>query len=127
MDLAAERGQERAAALQHGRLAADQEDQLAAAGLDGPTMLLGFEVDRVALRSALRRAVDRGPLLPPSLGGGRIAKDAVSLRVTDPFGGEMLVVGEGLSPLLAAEKRLGPDPNGILQDFVVRTAIDPAR
>ena len=88
--------------------------------------LLGFSVDPEALAQVLHRGLERGSLLPPSLGGDAIGEDAVSVSLSDPFGKEMLRAGAAFSPISGAEKALGPDYSGILQGFVLRTSIDPA-
>lgn len=92
----------------------------------GPSLLVGFAIDVGALRAALQRALDRGPLLPPSLGGSEIAKNAVFVSLTDPFQNVLIREGAPFSPSLGSEKTLGSEPNGILQGFVLRAAIDPA-
>jgi signal transduction histidine kinase len=92
----------------------------------GRKVALGFAVDRDALANALRGALTRGPLLPPSLGGNAIGKDAFYLSLIDPFGGEVVRSGTPFVPDLSAEKKLGSDYGGILENFVLRTSIDPA-
>jgi signal transduction histidine kinase len=91
-------------------------------GLTGP---IGFVADRAALAVVVQRALDRGPLLPPSLGGNAAGKDAVFLSVVDPFGGELLRSSAPFVPALGAEKKIGSEYNGILEGFVLNTAIDP--
>ena len=87
---------------------------------------LGFALEPRALAAALSKAVARGPLLPASLGGDGLGSDAFYLSLTDPFGGEILRSGTPVAGAVGAERRLGADYNGILQDFVVRASIDPA-
>jgi hypothetical protein len=92
----------------------------------GSHVVVGFVVDRDALAGALQRAMGRTPLLPPSLGGNELGKDAVYVRLVDPFGGEILRSGAPFDPVLSVEKKLGSEYGGILEDFTLRTAIDPA-
>jgi signal transduction histidine kinase len=90
----------------------------------GRRVALGFAVDRDALAGVLRRALAKGPLLPISLGGNELGKDAISLALVDPFGEEILRAGPPFIPVLGAEKRLGSEYGGILDSFVLRTSID---
>ena len=93
----------------------------------GVLSLVGFVVDTGALASALRRAFDRGPLLPASLGGSELTKDVVALELADPFGGLLVRAGGPISPAsLVSVRTLGFEPNGILLGFVVRAALDPS-
>jgi signal transduction histidine kinase len=100
---------------------------LPAEGLaSGRKVALGFAVDRDALGRVLHAPLARGPLLPPSLGGNVIGKDAIYLSLVDPFGGEIVRAGTPFVPDLSAEKKLGSEYGGILDRFVLRTAVDPA-
>jgi signal transduction histidine kinase len=98
----------------------------AAAEPGGRKVALGFAVERDALAEVLRRALAKGPLLPISLGGNELGKDAISLVLADPFGEEILRAGPPFTPVLGAEKRLGSEYGGILDSFVLRTSIDQA-
>jgi signal transduction histidine kinase len=90
--------------------------------------LVGFEVDLSALRARLAAAVEREPLLPPSLANGHVSNEWLYLRLDDPTGRPLFAMrsdAEGaLSSELAAERRLRSEGNGILDGFVVRTAVD---
>jgi signal transduction histidine kinase len=94
--------------------------------MGGPKDVVGFTVDPDVLATVIGRALKRGPLLPPSLGGNEAGKDAVYVRLLDPFGREVLRSGTPSTPGLGAEKKLGSDYGGILEGFVLDTSIDPA-
>ena len=55
--------------------------------------LVGFELDREQLRSWVAAVVERGPLLPASLGDGEIDNDALFLRLVDGSGQELFASG----------------------------------
>ncbi len=92
----------------------------------GPKDVVGFAVDRDVLGKVMGRALKRGPLLPPSLGGSSAGNEAVYLELLDPFGQCVLKSETPFVPALGARKRLGADYGGILENFSLTTAVDPA-
>src|SRR5262245_53238253 len=56
-------------------------------GAEGaPADLAGFELDLDALGGWFAQVLDRGPLLPPSIGHGKVGNDRLSLEVLDITG-----------------------------------------
>src|SRR5262249_638375 len=90
-------------------------------------MLAGFDLDGEALKLLFRRARERGPLLPASLGGDDLAKDAIDLRVVDPFGVEGVPFARRFTPAYDALKKAGPEElNGVRKGFELGKGIDAA-
>jgi signal transduction histidine kinase len=90
-----------------------------------PWELLGFEVDLDQLGGWFQEAFDRGPLLPPSLGRGRVTNDALGVVVRDHAGTERFRAGGGPWPPLVVEVPFGPAYSGVLEGSTVEVSIDP--
>jgi len=74
----------------------------------------------------LRRALDRDPLLPASLGHGRVTNAAVSVVVRDHGGVERFRSQPREWPELGVEAPYGNTYSGVLRGSTVRVSIDPA-
>jgi signal transduction histidine kinase len=92
----------------------------------GPKDVVGFAVDCDVVSKVIGRVLKRGPLLPPSLGGSQAGNEAVYVELLDPFGNNVVTFGTPFVPDLGARKTLGADYGGILENFILSTAIDPA-
>jgi DNA-binding response OmpR family regulator len=74
----------------------------------------------------LRRAFARDPLLPASLGHGRVTNDSVSLAVRDHAGVERFRSQPREWPALGVEVPYGEAYSGVLRGSTVRVSLDPA-
>jgi signal transduction histidine kinase len=88
--------------------------------------IVGYEVRTEALAEFVEAAVDRGPLLPPSLGHGRVTNARLAVVVRDPAGREMLRRGSGWKGALRVRLPFGDSYQGALQGFDAEVEIDPA-
>jgi signal transduction histidine kinase len=91
----------------------------------GQPAVVGFEMDLAKLQHWFSSALERAPLLPPSLGGGRVTNASLFVSVRDPAGVERFRVGAAPAANLLIEMPFGPAYSGVLDGFVVRAAIDP--
>src|SRR5205814_818652 len=96
------------------------------APVDETPALVGFEVRLDALAPAFRRAFERGPLLPPSLGGGTVTNAAVSLRVSDHAGRERFRSMDAAWPASQAVVPFGDAYEGVLAGSTVTVSLEPA-
>lgn len=86
--------------------------------------IAGFEVDLSALTPWFRAALDRQPLMPPSLGHGQVTNAFLYVSIRDQGGIERLRLGQS-SFKLAAVKPFGDVYQGVLSGFTVEASIDP--
>ena len=94
-------------------------------GPGGKDTVGGFEVDLAALTPWFGSALNRQPLVPPSLGHGQVTNAFVHVNIRDQSGQERFRSGEGQSSPLAATKPFGEVYQGIFSGFTVEAAIDP--
>jgi signal transduction histidine kinase len=99
---------------------------VASTGPGRPWPLAGFEVDPAAVVVFLDEALRKGPLLPPSLGQGRVSNAQISIRVFDGTGVERLHAGGGPWPALEVEVPLGSAYGGALEGWLARVSLDPS-
>ena len=85
--------------------------------LVGQRSAVGMEVDRNAIAPFVSLALTR-PLLPKSLAEGRIANDAIQVRIADEGGHELFRTGGAFTPLIT--RRVD---SGLLRGFTVETAV----
>jgi signal transduction histidine kinase len=116
-------GQEGYAVLQ-GAVAGEPHSFVYAPRPDGS--LVGFEIALPAVGDWLRRAFARDPLLPVSLGHGRVTNDSVSLAVRDHAGVERFRSQPRDWPALGVEVPYGDAYSGVLRGSTVRVSLDPA-
>lgn len=90
------------------------------------TAMVGYEVEAGALVSFVEAAVDAGPLLPPSLGRGRVGNARLSLVLRDPAGREIFRRGPGWSGEFRVGSSGGDAYGGTLQGFTAEVEIDPS-
>ncbi len=93
---------------------------------DGSKRLFGFTVSASGLGHHLQGAFESGPLLPPSLAGGRLGNDLLFARVSDPPGAVLFEINKQYDSNLTIDKVLGDDYQGILEGFKIEISVDPA-
>jgi signal transduction histidine kinase len=96
-----------------------------ARGPQGRESVVGFEVDLPALTQWFGAALNRQPLVPPSLGHGQVTNAFVYVSIRDHGGVERFRMGEAPSPKLAVIKPFGDTYQGIFSGFTAETSIDP--
>jgi signal transduction histidine kinase len=91
----------------------------------GRPRLAGFEVDLAALTPWFAAAMNRQPLVPPSLGHGQVSNAFVHVVIRDQAGAERFRMGPDRPPSWAVTKPFGDTYQGIFAGFTVAAAIDP--
>lgn len=94
-------------------------------GVPGKNTVAGFEVNLAALTPWFASALNRQPLVPPSLGHGRVTNAFVHVSIRDQSGVERFRLGDDQLPPLAVTKPFGDIYQGIFSGFTVKAAIDP--
>lgn len=94
-------------------------------GPRGRDTVSGFEVDLAALTPWFASALNRQPLVPPSLGHGQVTNAFVHVIIRDQSGQERFRSVDGQSSPLTATKPFGDVYQGIFTGFTVEAAIDP--
>src|SRR5262245_35193775 len=89
----------------------------------GHDKVAGFEVDLPALTQWFGPALNRQPLVPPSLGHGKVTNAFVHVTVRDQAGVERYRLGEGRAPAWAVTKPFGETYQGIFSGFSVEASI----
>ncbi|HEY6307780.1 MAG TPA: HAMP domain-containing sensor histidine kinase [Candidatus Angelobacter sp.] len=93
-------------------------------GPQGREKVAGFEIDLPVLTQWFGAALNRQPLVPPSLGHGQVTNAFVQVSIRDHGGVERFRLGEGPSPRWAVTKPFGDIYQGIFSGFTVETSID---
>jgi signal transduction histidine kinase len=96
-----------------------------ARGPRGQEIVAGFEVDLSALSPWFGAALNRQPLVPPSLGHGQVTNKFVYVSVRDQGGVERFRLGEASAATPAVQKTFGDTYQGIFSGFAVEASIDP--
>ena len=92
-----------------------------------PWPMAGFELAPEAAAPFLAAALERGPLLPPSLGREHVTNAQLFIVVRDPGGTERYRAGGGPWPdSLDVEVPLAGAYSGALDGWTARIALDPA-
>jgi signal transduction histidine kinase len=86
--------------------------------------VVGFEVNLPALTPWLAGVLDAGPLLPPSVGRGRVTNASLSVVVTDQGGVERFRAGPASPSGMTVDVPFGAAYSGLLEGTTVRVAID---
>jgi signal transduction histidine kinase len=94
-------------------------------GLPDSKNVVGFEVDLTALTPWFAAALNRQPLVPPSLGHGQVTNAFVHVSIRDHGGVERFRSGKEESPRLEVTKPFGDAYQGIFSGFTVEASIDP--
>jgi signal transduction histidine kinase len=91
----------------------------------GPETIAGFQVDADALARWIKAALDRQPLLPASLGHGKVTNAFVYVSVQNPAGAVLLHEGPETAPALTTTKPIDDTYQGIFAGYTVTAALDP--
>jgi signal transduction histidine kinase len=94
-------------------------------GSQGRKKVAGFEVDLPVLTQWFGAALNRQPLVPPSLGHGQVTNAFVRAIIRDHGGVERFRLGDGQPPRWAVTKPFGDIYQGIFIGFTVEASIDP--
>jgi signal transduction histidine kinase len=90
----------------------------------GGETIVGFEVDLPALTPWFAAALNRQPLVPPSLGHGQVTNAFVRVSIRDHGGVERFRMGEEPSPKPAVTRPFGDTYQGIFAGSTVEASID---
>ena len=91
----------------------------------GKEVIAGFQVDPDALAGWIKDVLGRQPLLPPSLGHGKVTNAFVYMAMHDPSGAVLLHQGPEAAPALTATKSFEDAYQGIFSGYSVTAALDP--
>jgi signal transduction histidine kinase len=94
-------------------------------GPRGQARVAGFEVDLRSLTTWFAAAMNRQPLVPPSLGHGQVTNAFVHVVIRDQAGAERFRMGPDRSPTWSVTKPFGDTYQSIFSGFTVTAAIDP--
>jgi signal transduction histidine kinase len=94
-------------------------------GPQGGEKIAGFEVDLAVLTPWFATALNRQPLVPPSLGHGKVTNAFVHVSIRDPGGTERFRMGDEPSQNLGVTKPFGDTYQGIFSGFAVEASIYP--
>jgi signal transduction histidine kinase len=94
-------------------------------GPRGREIVAGSEVDLGALSPWFGAALNRQPLVPPSLGHGQVTNKFLYVSIRDQGGVERFRLGEESAPKPTVKKSFGDTYQGIFSGFTVEAAIDP--
>lgn len=96
-----------------------------AQGPRGQVIAAGFEVDLQALTQWFGTALRRQPLVPSSLGHGKVTNEFLHVSIRDQGGVERFRLSEEPEPKLTVMKPFGDTYQGVFLGFTVGAAIDP--
>jgi signal transduction histidine kinase len=91
--------------------------------LDGS--IVGFEVDFAKLGPWIGASLNRQPLVPASLGHGRVTNEFVHVIIRDQSGAPLYSLGSTRPMGFAVTKPFGDAYQGVLSGFEVEASIDP--
>jgi signal transduction histidine kinase len=94
-------------------------------GARGHQIVAGFEVDLPNLTQWFGTALNRQPLLPPSLGHGQVTNEFLHVRIRDHGGVERFRLGDASPLKLTVIKPFGDTYQGVFLGFTVEASIDP--
>jgi len=94
-------------------------------GPRGHQIVAGFEVDLPTLTQWFGAALNRQPLLPPSLGHGQVTNEFLHVSIRDHGGVERFRLGEESTLKLTVKKPFGDTYQGVFLGFTVEASIDP--
>ena len=90
----------------------------------GKEVFAGFQIDNEALAGWMKMVLQRQPLLPPSLGHGKVTNEFVHVSVRDAAGKEVLRLGSLVAGELSATKPFGDGYQGVFAGYTATAAID---
>lgn len=91
----------------------------------GAERIIGFEVNLPQLPEWFRAALSRQPLVPTSLGQGKVANDSIRLIIRNRQGAEIFRLGGVPLPELSATKSFGDTYQKMFAGYTVQSSIDP--
>ena len=91
-----------------------------------PADLAGFELDLDALAPWFRQVLDRGPLLPDSIGHGKVGNDHLSLEVVDIAGRTRFRAGAFRYGGFTVDLPFGDAYEGMFEGMHLRASLDEA-
>jgi len=94
-------------------------------GPRGRQIVAGFEVDLPNLTQWFGTALNRQPLLPPSLGHGQVTNEFLNVSIRDQGGVERFRLGEDAPLKFTVIKPFGDTYQGVFLGFTVEASIDP--
>ena len=96
-----------------------------APALGGSELFVGFQVDNDELARWMQTVLERQPLLPPSLGHGKVKNELVHVRIFDAPASTFLQAGPPVAEELSSTKPFGDAYQGAFADFTVTAGLDP--
>jgi signal transduction histidine kinase len=87
--------------------------------------IVGFEVDFVKLGSWIGASLNRQPLVPGSLGHGKVTNEFVHVIIRDQSGAPLYSLGNTPRTGFAVTKPFGDAYQGVLSGFEAEASIDP--
>jgi signal transduction histidine kinase len=93
--------------------------------VDGQPSFVGFEVALEVLPGWFRRALGRGAVLPPSLGGGTVTNGSLSVVVRDHAGVERFRSTPTEWPQMKVDVPFGDAYEGALEGSTVAVSLEP--
>ena len=87
--------------------------------------MVGFEVDFAKLGPWIGASLNRQPLVPPSLGHGKVTNEFVHVIIRDQGGAPLYSLGNTPRAGFAVTKPFGDTYQGVLSGFAVEASIDP--
>jgi signal transduction histidine kinase len=87
--------------------------------------IVGFEVDFRKLGSWMGASLNRQPLVPASLGHGKVTNEFVHVIIRDQGGAPLYSLGNAPRSGFAVTKPFGDAYQGVLSGFEVEASIDP--
>jgi len=87
--------------------------------------IVGFEVDFVKLGSWISASLNRQPLVPGSLGHGKVTNEFVHVIIRDQSGAPLYSLGNTPRTGFAVTKPFGDAYQGVLSGFEAEASIDP--
>ena len=91
----------------------------------GKEVFAGFQIDSRGLSEWMTTVLERQPLLPPTLGHGKVTNSFVYVSVRDSVGSEIVRLGPSRAQELSATKAFGDTYQGIFAGYTVTAALDP--
>jgi len=92
---------------------------------NGESRVFGFTVAVAGITEFLQAALDGAPLLPESLGSGKVGNDKLFVEVRDANGEILLVVNSLFDDSLVVAKTMGDDYQGVVEGYTIRVSVNP--
>lgn len=87
--------------------------------------IVGFQVNLPAVGSWINVSLNRQPLVPVSLGHGKVTNEFVHVSIRDPSGTQLLAFNGAPQAGFAVNRPFGDAYQGVLSGFEVEASIDP--